>query len=65
MKHIKPKPEYINPYNLAKSKWFPFNSHNTIIKHIKDGLLPATQLSSGGFMVRIEDAKKYAKLLSK
>lgn len=65
MKHIKPKPEYMNPYNLAKARWFPFNSHNTIIKHIKKGLLPATQLSSGSFMIKIEDARAYAKLKHK
>ena len=65
MKHIKPKPEYIDPTNLSKAKWFPFNSHNTVLKHIRKGLLPAIQLSNGKYMVLIKDAKKYAKSLTK
>ena len=62
MKHVKPKAEYINAYNLAKEKWFPFSSHNTIIKHINKGYLKATQLSDKRYMIKISDAKKYAKL---
>jgi len=63
MKHI--KPEYIDATNLARTSWFPFSSHNTVLKHIRNGNLPAIQLLNGRYMILIKDAKAYAKKLKK
>lgn len=57
------KRDYLTPRELAKAKWFPFNSVLTVYKLIEEGKLTALNVSSTGkrYMIHKESIVKYLK----